>query len=49
MAEKGKWAGRNPGKDVVRHDIWGRLEEAGVAVGPAWSVIPNFVGATPED
>ena len=18
----GRWAGRNPGKDVVRHDIW---------------------------
>ena len=41
----GRWAGRNPGKDVVRHDIWRRLEEAGVAVGPAWSMIPNFVGA----
>lgn len=45
MAEKGKWAGRNPGKDVVRHDIWRRLEEEGVAVGQAWSMIPNFVGA----
>lgn len=41
----GRWAGRNLGKDVVRHDIWRRLEEAGVAVGPAWSMIPNFVGA----
>jgi 5-formyltetrahydrofolate cyclo-ligase len=45
MVEQGRWAGRNPGKDAVRHDIWRRLEEAGVAVGPAWSMIPNFVGA----
>lgn len=45
MAEQGRWAGRNPGKDAVRHDIWRRLEEEGVAVGPAWSMIPNFVGA----
>lgn len=42
---QGRWAGRNPGKDVVRHDIWRALEEAGVAVGPAWSMIPNFAGA----
>ncbi len=42
---KGKWAGRNPGKDVVRHEIWRRLEDEGVAIGPAWSMIPNFVGA----
>nr|WP_295467990.1 5-formyltetrahydrofolate cyclo-ligase [Mesorhizobium sp.] len=41
----GRWAGRNPGKDVVRHDIWRRLAKEGVAVGPAWSMIPNFVGA----
>ncbi len=45
MAEQGRWAGRNPDKDVVRHDVWRRLEAAGVAVGPAWSMIPNFVGA----
>ena len=45
MSEQGRWAGRNPGKDVVRHEVWLRLEEAGIAVGPAWSVIPNFVGA----
>ncbi len=45
MAEQGRWAGRNPGKDVVRHDIWRRLEAEGVSVGPAWSMIPNFVGA----
>lgn len=45
MPEKGRWAGRNPGKDLVRHDIWRRLEDEGVAIGPAWSMIPNFVGA----
>jgi 5-formyltetrahydrofolate cyclo-ligase len=45
MPEVGRWAGRNPTKDVVRHRIWSELEAAGVAVGPAWSMIPNFVGA----
>ncbi len=45
MSEQGRWAGRNPGKDMVRHEVWHRLEEAGVSVGPAWSMIPNFVGA----
>jgi 5-formyltetrahydrofolate cyclo-ligase len=45
MADEGRWAGRNPAKDVVRHDVWRVLEENGVAVGPAWSMIPNFVGA----
>lgn len=45
MDEKGRWAGRNPGKDVVRHDIWRVLEAEGAAIGPAWSMIPNFVGA----
>ncbi len=45
MAEAGRWAGRNPGKDVVRHDVWAKLEAEGVAIGPAWSMIPNFVGA----
>ncbi|APH73993.1 5-formyltetrahydrofolate cyclo-ligase [Aquibium oceanicum] len=45
MREEGRWAGRNPGKDLLRHDIWRRLEDEGVAVGPAWSMIPNFVGA----
>jgi 5-formyltetrahydrofolate cyclo-ligase len=43
--QSGRWAGRNPGKDLVRHDIWRALEEAGVAIGPAWSMIPNFAGA----
>lgn len=45
MSEQGRWAGRNPAKDVIRHDIWRELEAAGVNVGPAWSMIPNFVGA----
>ncbi|MEQ8479720.1 MAG: 5-formyltetrahydrofolate cyclo-ligase [Hoeflea sp.] len=45
MDREGRWAGRNAGKDAVRHDIWQRLEALGVAVGPAWSMIPNFVGA----
>lgn len=46
MPEKvGRWAGRNALKDLVRHRIWDQLEAAGVAVGPAWSMIPNFVGA----
>lgn len=42
---EGRWAGRNPDKDVVRNHTWQALEAAGVAVGPAWSMIPNFVGA----
>lgn len=45
MTEQGRWAGRNPGKDVVRNQVWHSLEQTGVAVGPAWSMIPNFVGA----
>jgi 5-formyltetrahydrofolate cyclo-ligase len=45
MTEQGRWAGRNPDKDVVRNEVWGALERDGVAVGPAWSMIPNFVGA----
>jgi 5-formyltetrahydrofolate cyclo-ligase len=45
MTEQGRWAGRNPDKDVVRNDVWSSLERDGVAVGPAWSMIPNFVGA----
>ena len=43
--DQGRWAGRNPDKDVIRHEIWSGLERDGVAVGPAWSMIPNFVGA----
>ena len=45
MSEQGRWAGRNVGKDLIRHEIWHALERDGVAVGPAWSMIPNFVGA----
>lgn len=45
MSETGRWAGRNAGKDAVRADIWRSLETTGTAVGPAWSLIPNFVGA----
>jgi 5-formyltetrahydrofolate cyclo-ligase len=41
----GRWAGRDPHKDLVRHRVWDKLEAADVAVGPAWSMIPNFVGA----
>jgi len=45
VSGQGRWAGRNPGKDVVRNEVWSALERDGVAVGPAWSMIPNFVGA----
>lgn len=45
MSEQGRWAGRNPAKDVIRHAIWDELEAAGVNVGPVWSMIPNFAGA----
>ena len=45
MSERGRWAGRNAGKDAVRNRIWKTLEDRGVAVGPAWSMIPNFSGA----
>jgi 5-formyltetrahydrofolate cyclo-ligase len=45
MTRTGRWAGRNPGKDAVRADVWRSLEATGTAVGPAWSLIPNFVGA----
>ena len=40
-----RWEGRNSDKDAVRSDIWSLLEERGAAIGPAWSRIPNFVGA----
>jgi 5-formyltetrahydrofolate cyclo-ligase len=45
MTQQGRWAGRNAGKDAVRAEIWRSLEATGTAVGPAWSLIPNFVGA----
>lgn len=40
-----RWAGRHADKDAVRQAAWARLEEAGVAIGPTVSHIPNFVGA----
>jgi 5-formyltetrahydrofolate cyclo-ligase len=45
MSEQGRWSGRNIAKDFVRDRIWRTLEDTGVAIGPAWSMIPNFVGA----
>lgn len=41
----GRWAGRNPDKDLVRHDVWAALDASGAAVGPTWSHIPDFVGS----
>jgi 5-formyltetrahydrofolate cyclo-ligase len=43
--EGSRWAGRNRVKDAVRADVWRRLVEIGVAVGPSFDRIPNFVGA----
>jgi len=40
-----RWAGRNPAKTAVRNRVWERLVATGVAVGPAFDRIPNFVGA----
>ena len=45
MDDKARWAGRNSEKDMLRSEIWGRLEETAVNVGPVWSRIPNFAGA----
>ncbi len=45
MTQQGRWAGRNEGKDAVRSEVWRSLETTGTSVGPAWSLIPNFVGA----
>jgi 5-formyltetrahydrofolate cyclo-ligase len=45
MTQQGRWAGRNEGKDAVRSAVWHSLETTGTSVGPAWSLIPNFVGA----
>lgn len=39
------WAQRSPKKQAVRDRIWSRLEETGIAVGPAYGNIPNFTGA----
>jgi 5-formyltetrahydrofolate cyclo-ligase len=47
MAEHGdsRWAGRNGAKAAVRDQVWKRLVETQVSVGPAFDRIPNFVGA----
>ncbi len=45
LEKQGRWSGRNPDKDVLRKKIWAKLEQTNVNVGPAWSRIPNFVGA----
>jgi 5-formyltetrahydrofolate cyclo-ligase len=45
QAGRPRWAGRNGAKDVVRDDVWRTLVETGVAIGPAFDRIPNFVGA----
>jgi 5-formyltetrahydrofolate cyclo-ligase len=45
MRDTARWAGRNAPKDELRNKIWRMLEDTGVAVGPAVSHIPNYVGA----
>jgi 5-formyltetrahydrofolate cyclo-ligase len=45
MDKTGRWAGRNSDKDALRADIWQVLDTGGVAMGPTWSHIPNFIGA----
>ena len=42
---QGRWAGRNSDKDAVRSAVWDALDEGGMAMGPTWSHIPNFIGA----
>ena len=44
-AGQGRWAGRNPDKDALRAEVWQRLDESGLGLGPTWSHIPNFTGA----
>jgi 5-formyltetrahydrofolate cyclo-ligase len=43
--KQGRWAGRDENKDAVRSDVWGALDQGGMAMGPTWSHIPNFIGA----
>lgn len=45
MCETPRWAGRSPAKDVIRAEVWQRLQMAGMGIGPVVSMIPNFVGA----
>jgi hypothetical protein len=40
-----RWAGRNGAKDAARADVWARLIDLGVNVGPVVDNIPNFAGA----
>ncbi len=42
---RGRWHGRHSAKDVLRHEVWSRLEDSGAAVGSPWSAIPDFRGA----
>lgn len=41
----GRWSGRNTDKDRLRAEIWQRLEQSGLNIGPVWSRISNWVGA----
>jgi 5-formyltetrahydrofolate cyclo-ligase len=45
MSETSRWGARSPEKTVVRTRVWETLAREGVAVGPAFDRIPNFVGA----
>ena len=45
MEKAGRWAGRNTNKDALRSRIWETLDSGGMAMGPTWSHIPNFIGA----
>ena len=45
VADKSRWASRNPAKAALRERVWARLVAEGVSIGPAFDRIPNFVGA----
>jgi 5-formyltetrahydrofolate cyclo-ligase len=45
VSETSRWGARSPHKTVVRARVWEALARDGVAVGPAFDRIPNFVGA----
>jgi len=45
MADASRWAGRSPAKDLIRAEVWGRLQDHGVGIGPVTGMIPTFVGA----
>lgn len=40
-----RWAGRHLAKDILRKEIWSRLESSGIGVGKIWDSIPDFVSA----